>query len=193
MMPRVDMACICCCHRWLDKSELVHYPVVYIMCFQYCACKNWKKPSFSADPSHRSLPFLLQDWLHGFLRLYRYFWSHPFFYCLVFGSILPSVLWRCWLGGRKGIRPVKTEWWGAGVVICLERSADLHMAQLMPLPLAVSCCSKILIDFTFVVPSHLGSPGQRAVKRVYVCMCVCLYIKTLYRCCCAQKWQSHKH
>ena len=40
---------------------------------------------------------------------------------------VPSVLWRCWLGGRKGIRPVKTEWWGAGVVICLERGADLHM------------------------------------------------------------------
>jgi len=39
------------------------------------------------------------------------------------------------LGGRKGIQPVKTEWWGAGVVICLERGADLHMAQLMPLPL----------------------------------------------------------
>jgi len=34
------------------------------------------------------------------------------------------------MGGRKGIRPVKTEWWGAGVVICLERGADLHMAQL---------------------------------------------------------------
>ena len=33
---------------------------------------------------------------------------------------VPSVVWRCWLGGRKGIRPVKTEWWGAGVVICLE-------------------------------------------------------------------------
>ena len=91
--------------------------------------KTEKKPSFSADPSHHNLPFLLQDWLHGFLRLYRYFWSHPFFYCLVFGSILPSVLWRCWLGGRKGIRPVKTEWWGAGMVICLERSADLHMAS----------------------------------------------------------------
>ena len=34
--------------------------------------------------------------------------------------MLLSVLWRCWLGGRKGIRPVKTERWGAdGVVICL--------------------------------------------------------------------------
>jgi len=50
-------------------------------------------------------------------------------------SLNPSVLWRCWLGGRKGIRPVKTEWWGTGVVVCLERGAnDLHMVQLMPLP-----------------------------------------------------------
>jgi len=48
---------------------------------------------------------------------------------------VPSMLWCCWLGCRKGIRPVKTEWWGTGVVICLEWGAnDLHMAQLMPLP-----------------------------------------------------------
>jgi len=54
------------------------------------------------------------------------------------------VLWRCWLGGRKVIRPVKTEWCSAGVVICLERGADLHMAQLMPLPLTVSCFRLVL-------------------------------------------------
>ena len=60
---------------------------------------------------------------------------------------MPSVLWCCWLGGRKGIRPVKTEWWGAGMVICLERGADLHMAQLMPLPLTISCFSEIQIGF----------------------------------------------
>jgi len=65
----------------------------------------------------------------------------------------------------------KTEWWGAGVVICLERDADLHMAQLMPLPLTVSCFGKIQISFTFLVPAHPGSPGQRAVKRVCVCVC----------------------
>ena len=59
-----------------------------------------------------------------------------------------------------------SEWWGAGMVICLECSADLHIAQLMPLPLTVSCCSKIQIGFTFLVLAHLGSPGQRAVKRV---------------------------
>jgi len=81
---------------------------------------------------------------------------------------MPSVLWCCWLGSRKGIRAVKTEWWGAGVVICLERGADLHMAQLMPMPLTVFCFSKIQIGFTFLVPAHLGSPGKMAVKRVCV-------------------------
>ena len=66
----------------------------------------------------------------------------------------------------------KLEWWGAGMVICLERDADLHMAQLMPLPLTVSCFTKIQIGFTFLVPAHPGSPGKRAVKRVCVCVCV---------------------
>ena len=70
---------------------------------------------------------------------------------------------------------MKTEWWGAGVVICLERGADLHMAQLMPLPLTVSCFSKIQIGFTFLLPADLGSPGQRAVKRVCVCVFVIHY------------------
>ena len=57
--------------------------------------------------------------------------------------------------GRQEVHPAckKTEWWGAGVVICLERGADLHMAQLMPLPLTVSCFRKIQIGFTFLVPT----------------------------------------
>jgi len=57
------------------------------------------------------------------------------------------------------------------MAICLERGADLHMAQLMPLPLTVSCFSKIQIDFTFLVPSQLGSPGKGPLNG-YVCMCV---------------------
>ena len=48
----------------------------------------------------------------------------------------------------------KLEWWSAGMVICLERGADLHTAQLMPQPLTVSCFSKIHIGFTFLVPDH---------------------------------------
>jgi len=63
-----------------------------------------------------------------------------------------------WAAGRaSGLK--KTEWWGAGLVICLERGADLHTVQLIPLPLTVSCFSKIQIGFTFLVPAHPGSPG----------------------------------
>ena len=54
------------------------------------------------------------------------------------------------------------------MVFCLEQGADLHMAQLMPLPLTVSCFSKLQTGFTFLVPAHPGSPGQRAVKRACV-------------------------
>ena len=92
-----------------------------------------------------------------------------------------SVLWRCWLGGRKGIQPVKTEWWGAGVVICLERGADLHMAQLMPLLLTVSCFSKIQIGFAFLIPAHPGSPGEGSVQRVCVCACMRVHVHPLRR------------
>ena len=77
------------------------------------------------------------------------------------------------LVGRQEGYPAckKTERWGADMVICLERGVDLHMAQWIPLPLTVSCFSKIQIGFTFQVPAHPGSPGQRAVKRVCVCVC----------------------
>jgi len=50
------------------------------------------------------------------------------------------------------------------VVVCLEQGADLHMAQLMPLPLTVSRSSKIQIGFTFLVPAYPGCPGKEAVK-----------------------------
>ena len=62
------------------------------------------------------------------------------------------------------------------MVICLELVVDLHMAQLMPLPLTVSCLSKIQIGFVFLLPAHPGSPGKRAVKRVCVCVCVCVVL-----------------
>jgi len=67
------------------------------------------------------------------------------------------------------------------MVICLELSAELHMAQLMPLPLTVSCSSRIQIGFTFLVPAHLGSPRQRAVKRVCVFVRAC--VRTRVRAC----------
>ena len=74
-------------------------------------------------------------------------WIMSYFHILC--PMLPSVLWRCWLGDRKGIRPVKAEWWDAGMVICLGQGADLYMAQLMPLPLTISCSSKSRLVLTF--------------------------------------------
>ena len=70
------------------------------------------------------------------------------------------------LVGRQEGHPAckKTEWWGG----CLERVADSHMAHLMPLPLTVSCFSKIQIGFIFLVAAHPGSPGKRVIKRVCV-------------------------
>jgi len=77
------------------------------------------------------------------------------------------------LVGRQEGHPAckKLQWWGAGVVICLEQGADLHMAQLMPLPLIVSCFSKTQICLTFLVPAYLSSPGKGAIKRVCVVQC----------------------
>jgi len=75
--------------------------------------------------------------------------------------------------------------------MCLERGADLHTVQLMPLQLTVSCFSKIQIGFTILVPAHLGSPGQRAIKRMLLSLlftavepsksvCVSSQVRVLY-------------
>ena len=84
------------------------------------------------------------------------------------GEPVPSVPWPCWFCSRKGIRPVKN--W---VVRCWHGylsglSAELHRAQLMPLPLTVSCFSKIQIGFTFLVPAYPGNPGKGPLNG-----CVC--------------------
>ena len=80
------------------------------------------------------------------------------------------MLWCCLLGSRKGIQPVKNL--SGGVLAWLSVWSEMQtcMAQLIPLPLTVSCFSKIQIGFTFLIPAHPGSPGKRAVKRVCVCV-----------------------
>ena len=77
--------------------------------------------------------------------------------------------------GRQEGHPAckKTEWWGAGVVVCLEQGADLHMAQLMPLPLTVSLASiksRLVSHFWYQLTRVV--PVKRAVKRVCLCVCV---------------------
>ena len=80
--------------------------------------------------------------------------------------------------GRKGIRPVKTEWWGAGVVICLEGGADLHMAQLMPLPPSVSASvkSRLVLPFWYRLTRVVLDKGP---LNVCVCVCVCVCVLQL--------------
>ena len=73
------------------------------------------------------------------------------------------------------------------MVTCLERGADLHMAQLMPLQLIVSYFRKIQICFTFLVPAHQGSPGQRAIKRVCVYL-ITLHCNTVHKMCNQLTW-----
>jgi len=73
---------------------------------------------------------------HVFKRFFKFFHVLNFFRKIFFPTLL--------VGRQEGHAACKkTEWWGAGVVICLEGGADLHMAQLMPLTLTVSCFSKI--------------------------------------------------
>jgi len=77
------------------------------------------------------------------------------------------------VGWQEGIWPVeKTEWRVAGMVICLEWDEDLHMTQLIPMQLTISCFSKIQIRFTFLVPAHPGKTGQGPEgHKTDVCAC----------------------
>jgi len=86
------------------------------------------------------------------------------------------------LVGRQECHPAckKTEWWDAGVVICLEQGADLHMTQLIPLPLTVSCFSKIQIGLSFWYRL------TRAVKWVCVCACVRACVCVCAEICCSR-------
>ena len=76
----------------------------------------------------------------------------------------------------KGIQPVKNRVVGCWHGVCLEQGADMHMAQLMPLPPTVACFSKIQIGFTFLVLAYLGSPGKEPLNG---CVCVCSLGKLL--------------
>jgi len=102
------------------------------------------------------LTYFIQGWVYNSL--------HPAFEL--------SVLWRCWLGGRKGIRPVKNWVVGCWHGVCLERGADLHMSQLMPLPLTVSCSSKIQIGLPFWYRLTWVVPEKEPLNG---CVCVCSY------------------
>ena len=85
-----------------------------------------------------------------------------YYYYIVLPSVVAFSALTLLVGRQEGYPACKQlEWWGAGVAVCLERSADLHMAQLMPLPLT---------GFTFLVLAHLGSSRKGPLN---MCVCVC--------------------
>ena len=79
------------------------------------------------------------------------------------------------------------------MVICLERGADLHTAQLMPLPLTVSCFSKNQIVFTFLVPAHLGIPGKSAYEVTTLWRYTNLFIIIITKQVCVCVWNQLEH
>jgi len=92
------------------------------------------------------------------------------------------------MGGRKGIRLVENyhKWWGAGVVICLKRGADLHMAQLIPLPLTITCSiapgKPDWFWFISTVPAHPASTGQNPESRHGFSLFKSMLPSVLWRC-----------
>jgi len=142
-----ERECVCVCvKRWTltSRQENICISLLCNLCYTLWLSDLDLWPS-SLTSSSRKIWLQSDIWEHFCFIFFSYFIMFEFYY-----------YW--------GIE----QQWGAGVVICLERGADLHMAQLMPLPLTISCSSKIQIGYTCLVPDHLGSPGQRAVKRVCV-------------------------
>ena len=112
----------------------------------YLFMQSFDHCPFSLLPAYRG---------HGYQLINCTYSSHKLSFALM--------LLVGWQEGHPACK--KLEWWDAGMVVCLERGADLHMAQLMQLPLTVFC----LVKSSFLVPAHLDSPRKSAVKRVYVC------------------------
>ena len=88
-------------------------------------------------------------------------------------STMPSVLWRCWLGGRKGIRPVKNRvvgWW-RGYLSAARCRLAYSPADATATQSVASVKSKLVLPFwyrlTWVVPEKGPLNGC-----VYVCVCV---------------------
>ena len=106
-------------------------------------------------------------WLRRIVK--RKKWCSSCVYFIAFSALMLLV------GRQEGHLACKNWVVGCCMVITLEQDADLHTAQLMPLPLTISCFSKIQIGFTFLVPAHPGSPRKGAVKRV-VCVRSCVYL-----------------
>ena len=96
-------------------------------------------------------------------------------------SILPSVLWHCWLGGRKGVRPVKTEWWPGRVLAWLFVWSEV---QTFVWPSWCHCHSLSLasVKSTLVLPFWYWMTRvvlDKGLLNGCVCLCVCFITSML--------------
>ena len=115
-----------------------------------------------------------------FLNIFLYFsstfllWDVDHITTVFFIQILPLLLWHCWLGGRKDIRPVKN--WVVGSWRDYLSGVRCKLAYGPADAIATHCFLLHLNPdwFCLLVPTDPGSPGQRAVK--LVCVCVCVFV-----------------
>jgi len=83
---------------------------------------------------------------------------------------MPSVLWHRWLDVRKSIWPVKIEWWGAGVIMCLQQSAnDCIWSSWCHCHPIISCFIKIQIGLIFSVLAYQVVLEKRPLNRCLLC------------------------
>ena len=80
------------------------------------------------------------------------------------------------VGRQEGHPACKKQSGGVLAWLSVWSEVLTHIAQLMPLPLTVSCSSKIQIGFTFLVPAYPGCPGKEVVKWLCVCVNVILTV-----------------
>ena len=143
--------CHCECHHWA-VTEVCVYIFLCVFRISFGCCGRYTP----ADVLAVILSFcIVCVWIMTGHWLLMDGTCSCHIYIFIRSLALPSVLWLCWLGIRKRIWPVKIEWWGFGLVICLERGAEyLHVAQPMPLPLQTpsslaSFKSRLLLPFWY--------------------------------------------
>ena len=147
LLPSLSSGFVHHAFTWFSRisSSIFHYSLLLSVILCFFECFFWYRPT-RVVPDKRPL--------NG---------------CVCVSVILfwlsSAAVWRCWLwlGGRKGIWSVKKT---GGMLAWLSVWSEVQtciLAQLMPLPLTVSCFSKIQIGFTFLVPAHPGSPRGEPV------------------------------
>ena len=160
------------CNSSCKQCRIVSWRRLVKLAILFCVCTPMQAPGHNAP----LILFLISVLYTLFACLCRMFPHLSFFSSLFITFLLPYLSPPLLifsfenrstpLSGRMLLKATKPGF--SFFCVYLEQGADLHMAQLMPLPLTLSCFCKILIGFAFLVPAYLGCPGKRVVKHVCV-------------------------